>query len=201
MARSSRKGIVGNRSERLKMSHATKEEVERNLQQSHGPTRPVELMYMYKDSINKYHFFEYKVSVSGCSILIFCFCVKIGTHVVTHGLCGLTAIAVRSDEFPRFRGLRPGNAVAEAGSHADVVVYGGGLVARRGHYLLDGRRLTPGVPVRIQNYVVHLWTDRGVNAAEFSSGKRLSVAYDRVSCKLSATERTRRCSFRWKWSF
>lgn len=92
--------------------------------------------------------------------------------MVAHSLRWLTAVAVRSDEFPRFRRLRPGYAVAEAGAHADVVVYGGGLVARGGHNLLDGRSLTPGVSVRVQDYVVHLWTDRGVfNTAEFISGK------------------------------
>lgn len=80
------------------------------------------------------------------------------TYVIAHGFCGLTTVTIRSNEFARFRWLSSGYAVAETGSHANVVVDCYRFIARRGYNLLDGGRLTPGVSLWIQHDVVHLQT-------------------------------------------
>lgn len=69
--------------------------------------------------------------------------------MVTFGFGRLATVAVGTNEFAGFGGLGAGDAVAETGADADVVVYGGGCVAGGGYDLLDGGCLAPGMTFRV----------------------------------------------------
>lgn len=71
----------------------------------------------------------------------------------------LAGVAVGHDLAGR-AGHRPRDAVAEAAAHAHVVVHLDGVASRIRDHLLDGRRLAPRMLVRVQHYVVYLWTQR-----------------------------------------